>query len=221
MDNPAISQADLVSHFNSKWGTCLSISSMSNIIREKSKWLATDEHTATKLTERACANKQLEEVLYLWFITNGPAGRGGDILGDELREMATELAKDPRFEVKSSFKFSNGWLEGFKKRYNIKQYTRFGEAASADGAVIENGREENARLITQYPPNRVYNMDETAKLYNMRPTRTLATSKVAGFKESKERLTIALCSNADGSHKYGLYVIGKAKKPIYIHFFRH
>ena len=221
MDNPAISQADLVSHFNSKWGTCLSISSMSNIIREKSKWLATDEHTATKLTERACANKQLEEVLYLWFITNGPAGRGGDILGDELREMATELAKDPRFEVKSSFKFSNGWLEGFKKRYNIKQYTRFGEAASTDSAVIENGREEIASLIAQYPPNRVYNMDETAKQYNMRPTRTLATSKVAGFKESKERLTIALCSNADGSHKYGLYVIGKAKKPIYIHFFRH
>ena len=79
--------------------------------------------------------------------------------------------------------------------------------------MIENGREEIASLIAQYPPNRVYNMDETAKQYNMRPTRTLATSKVAGFKQSKERLTIAVCANADGSHKYGLYVIGKAKKP--------
>ena len=118
--------------------------------------------------------------------------------------MATELTKDPRFEVKSNFKFSNGCLEGFKKRYNIKQYTRFGEAASADSAVIENGREEIASLIAQYPPNRVYNMDETAKQYNMRPTRTLATSKVAGFKQSKERLTIAVCANADGSHKYRL-----------------
>ena len=136
MDKPAISQADLLSHFNSKWGTSISKSSMSNIIRERSKWLATDELNASKLTEHACANKQLEEVLYLWFITNGPAGKGGDILGEELREMATELAKDPRFEVKSNFKFSNGWLEGFKKRYNIKQYTRFGAAASADNAVI-------------------------------------------------------------------------------------
>ena len=107
------------------------MSTMFNAIRERSKWLATDMHTGSKLTELPCANKQLEEVLYLWFITNGPAGKGGDILGEELREMATELAKDPRFEVKSNFKFSNGWLEGFKKRYNIKQYTRFGEAASA------------------------------------------------------------------------------------------
>ena len=212
MDNPAISQADLLSHFNSKWGTSISKSTMSNVIRERSKWLATDMHTGSRLTERPCANKQLEEVLYLWFITNGPAGKGGDILGEEFREMAAELDKDPRFEVKSNFKFSNGWLEGFKKRYNIKQYTRFGEAASADSAVIENGREEIASLIAQYPPNRVYNMDETAKQYNMRPTRTLATSKVAGFKQSKERLTIAVCANADGSDKYGLYVIGKAKK---------
>ena len=173
VDNPAISQADLLSHFNSKWGTSISKSTMSNVIRERSKWLATDMHTGSKLTERPCANKQLEEVLYLWFITNGPAGKGGDILGEELREMATELAKDPRFEVKSNIKFSNGWLEGFKKRYNIKQYTRFGEAASADSAVIENGREEIASLIAQYPPNRVYNMDETAKQYNMRSTRTV------------------------------------------------
>ena len=131
MDNPAISQADLLSHFNSKWGTSISKSTMSNVIRERSKWLATDMHTGSKLTERPCANKQLEEVLYLWFITNGPAGKGGDILGEELREMATELAKDPRFEVKSNIKFSNGWLEGFKKLYNIKQYRRLGEAASA------------------------------------------------------------------------------------------
>ena len=56
-------------------------------------------------------------------------------------------------------------------------------------------------------------MDETAKRYNMRPTRTLATSRLGGFKQSKERLTVAVCANADGSHKVGLYVIGTAKKP--------
>ena len=67
----------------------------------------------------------------MWFITNGPVGKGGDIHGDVIREMAVELIKDPRFEVSSNFKFSNGWFERFKKWYNIKQYTRQG-----DGALI-------------------------------------------------------------------------------------
>ena len=42
--------------------------------------------TADKLSEYGCANKQLEEVLYLWFITNGPASKGGDIPGDVISE---------------------------------------------------------------------------------------------------------------------------------------
>ena len=91
-------------------------STMSSILKERSKWLATDEHTASKLSERGCANKQLEEVLYLWFITNKPDGKGGDIPGDVIREMAAELTKEPRFEVISNFEFSNGWFESFKKR---------------------------------------------------------------------------------------------------------
>ena len=185
-ENPAMSQANLLSHFNTKWGTSISKSAMSTILKESRKWLATDECTGSKLSDRGCANQQLEEVLYLWFITNGPAGKGGDIPGDVIREMAVELAKDPRFEVSSNFKFSNGWFEGFKKRYNIKQYTRQGEGASSDAALIESGREEIARLIAQYEPHLVYNMDETAKRYNLRPTRTFASSKVAGFKQSKE-----------------------------------
>ena len=76
-------------------------------------------------------------MLYLWFITNGPARKGGDIAGDFIREMAVEFTKDSRFEVSSNLKFSNGWFEGFKKWYNIKRYTRQGEGASSDAALIE------------------------------------------------------------------------------------
>ena len=107
-DNLALAQAQLVSHFNSVWGTSISKSAMSNILKSSSKWLATDDTNASKLSEKGCVNKQLEEVLYLWFITNGPAGKGGDISGEIIREMASDLAKDPRFDVDSTFKFSNG-----------------------------------------------------------------------------------------------------------------
>ena len=57
----------------------------------------------------------------------------------------------------------------------------------------------------------VYNtMDETSKWYNMRPTHS---SNVRGYKQSKECLIVAVCGNADGSHKFGVYGIGTAKKP--------
>ena len=178
---------------------------------ERSKWFVTDSSNADRMSIRTRANKQLEDVLYLWFITNGPAGKGGDISGDVLREMAAVLAKDSRFEVDPNFKFSNGWFSGFKKRYGIKNYKRHGEGASSDTEAIGSGREKIASLIAQYPRERVYNMDETAKRYNLRPTRTFATSSVGGYKQSKERLTVAVCANADGSHKVGLYLIGTAK----------
>jgi hypothetical protein len=44
-------------------------------------------------------------------------------------------------------------------------------------------------------------------------TRTLATGKRAGRKKEKERATFSLCTNASGSHKMELFVIGKAARP--------
>ena len=42
----------------------------------------------------------------------------------------------------------------------------------------------------------------------MRPTHS---SNERGYKQSKEFLIVAVCGNADVSHKFGVYVIGTAK----------
>jgi hypothetical protein len=47
----------------------------------------------------------------------------------------------------------------------------------------------------------------------LEPDRTLATQRLSGRKKNKERLSIALCTNADGSHKLNPLVIGKYAKP--------
>ena len=47
----------------------------------------------------------------------------------------------------------------------------------------------------------------------MEPDKTLATRRLSGRKKNKERLSIALCANADGSHKLPPLVIGKYKNP--------
>ncbi|XP_046663035.1 jerky protein homolog-like [Homalodisca vitripennis] len=59
-------------------------------------------------------------------------------------------------------------------------------------------------------------MDETGLNFKLLPRKTLATAKeksAPGFKVSKERITVALCSNASGTHKLPLFVIGKSAKP--------
>ena len=42
---------------------------------------------------------------------------------------------------------------------------------------------------------------------------TLATKCISGRKKNKERLSIALCANADGSHKLNPLIIGKFTNP--------
>jgi hypothetical protein len=68
-------------------------------------------------------------------------------------------------------------------------------------------------MCSSYPPERIYNMDETGLFYRLEPDRTLATQRLSGRKKNKERLSIALCANSDGSHKLDPLIIGKFKKP--------
>jgi hypothetical protein len=49
--------------------------------------------------------------------------------------------------------------------------------------------------------------------FRLEPDRTLATQRLSGRKKNKERLSIALCANSDGSHKLPPLVIGKYAKP--------
>jgi DDE superfamily endonuclease len=47
----------------------------------------------------------------------------------------------------------------------------------------------------------------------LEPDRTLATQRLSGHKKNKERISVALCANADSSHKINPLVIGKYGKP--------
>ncbi|CAB5367826.1 unnamed protein product [Rhizophagus irregularis] len=88
-----------------------------------------------------------------------------------------------------------------------------GEASSADETAIANALPLLRELCSNYPPERIYNMDETGLFYRLEPDRTLATKHLAGRKVNRERLSIALCANADGSHKLNPLIIGKFERP--------
>ena len=70
-------------------------------------------------------------------------------------------------------------------------------------------------ILQQYAPRDIYNMDETGLFFRMTPDRTLTFKGDAchGGKKSKERITVAVCANMDGSDKMQLLVIGKFQNP--------
>jgi hypothetical protein len=66
-----------------------------------------------------------------------------------------------------------------------------------------------------YEPRDVYNTDETGLFFNVLPERTLAYKGKTchGGKHSKDRLTVLLCVNSDGSDNQVPIVIGKSSTP--------
>jgi hypothetical protein len=60
-----------------------------------------------------------------------------------------------------AFELSNGWLEAFKNRRDIKSYRRFGESGSTNVAVIEENFSQICLTLDKYERRDIYNMDET------------------------------------------------------------
>ena len=110
-------------------------------------------------------------------------------------------------------KFSAGWLQKFKERNGICQQRLHGEASSVDLVAMASALPLLKSKCENYPLERIYNMDETGLFYRLEPDRSLATQRLSGRKKDKERLSIALCTNADGSHKLNPLIIGKFAKP--------
>lgn len=113
---------------------------------------------------------------------------------------------------------SEGWLSRWKKRHGVHYLTVCGEQLSAD----QNAANEFAQTLLdtirkeKFTPERIYNLDETGlnfKLLTEKALATLQESTATGLKTKKERITVAVCTNAARSHKLPLFVIGKSVKP--------
>ena len=126
------------------------------------------------------------------------------------------LEKGKEFAVKlecKEFMASSGWLSRFKARHGISLKVLHGEAASVDANSVSTARSELKKVTSAYALRDIYNMDETGLFYRMPPSKTLAQAPRQGTKQYKDRVTIALCTNADGSDSYKPLMIRKSARP--------
>lgn len=114
----------------------------------------------------------------------------------------------------TNFVGSNRFIEGIKRRENISWAKKSGESDSVDKEVVKNWEQTLHNEIKDYAQSDVYNLDETALFYRLLPSKTYAFAGETRFgqKRLKDRITLLLITNADGSDRKAI-MIGRSKKP--------
>lgn len=133
----------------------------------------------------------------------------GPVLKTKAEEFADSLGID-------GWTCSNGWLDRWKRRHNIVFKTMSGERASVDETKTDAWVEEVLLpTLNNYEEKDIYNMDETGLFWKLVPDKSFAfkNDRCKGQKKSKDRVTVLLCCNMDGSEKRRPLVIGKFANP--------
>jgi hypothetical protein len=212
-------QEHLRSWFENETGRKIDQGTVSRILSSKFAHLDSDTQKPSQLGAKRHYNGEylsLEQALYEW--QQHMQKKNAIIRGDILKLQASEIWRRlPQYRdgIEEEPKWSNGWLQGFKRRFKIKEYVRHGEAGDAavnTEAAIKQMDDVRAVCAT-YTRKNTFNMDETGLNWKATPNRSLATEATAGGKKSKDRITLAITSNADGSEKHEHWIIGQSKKP--------
>lgn len=160
---------------------------------------------------RVSTFEDVENALVKWFrmarAQNIPIS--GLILKEKALQFANELGV-------SEFSASNGWFERFKERHGLSFKKMCGEAAAVDMRPVEEWKNGLLKDVLQrYNPCDVFNLDETGLFFQLVPDKTLTfqSEDCSGGKKSKQRVTVLLGANMDGSEKLKPLVIGKTAKP--------
>ncbi|GBN31364.1 Tigger transposable element-derived protein 4 [Araneus ventricosus] len=190
----------------------LSKSTVATIWKNRDCIISTYEKNINRCKRLRKAEKEnVEEALFKWFTLQ--RSRNLPVTGAILQAKANEFAE---LFGEKSFVCSNGWLDRFKKRHNIRSGKVVGEAANVCSSDINHWMENVwPDIIRNYDEKDIFNADETVLFYKLTPNQTLKFKgeKCVGGKLSKVRITILVCANMNGSEKQKLTVIGKSQKP--------
>jgi len=87
------------------------------------------------------------------------------VLSDAILIEKAKMIADGLDIPRDALQFSSGWLHKFKDCNGIRQRKLKGEASSADEAAIANALPLLRERCSNYPLERIYNMDETGLFY--------------------------------------------------------
>lgn len=144
-----------------KWGDVVDKTTITRILQTKEKRLSTEIINPKQKRRKAVTYPELELALKE-FVLNY---QHKTILSDAILIEKAKLLAEGLGISENSLQFSNGWLQGFKKRNGIRQQKLQGEAASANETAILEALPLLREKCANYPLERIYNMDETGLFY--------------------------------------------------------
>ena len=113
--------------------------------------------------------------------------------GPLLQSQASEIAMKYNYD---KFSASNGWLESFCDRHQIKMANLHGESAEVSDEVVHQWHLELPNITNGYTLRDIYNCDETSIFFRALPTKSYIAPEEShsGVKVSKERFrSTSLC----------------------------
>ncbi len=112
------------------------------------------------------------------------------------------------------FSASEGWLQKWKQRNNVRLYKIGGESRNVDLEHAEQWKLSFKTLLIGYDLKNVFNMDEMGFFFHALPNSTLSHVKqpCKGGKKGKDRITVVLTCSTLGK-KLPPWIIGKSKNP--------
>lgn len=157
---------------------------------------------------------ETEKALYIWFLNE--RAMQNPVSDNMLQLKGLEFHKELNSNI--PFEASAGWIQKFKKRHGIRLLKVCGEKLSCNDSAVPLFIDSFINLLQDQDvvPDQIYNADETGLVYKFLNNTTLVSCNekcAAGRKKSIERITIMPCTNATGSHKLPLMIIGKSKNP--------
>ncbi|RHY38460.1 hypothetical protein DYB34_009242 [Aphanomyces astaci] len=160
---------------------------------------------------------ELETQLHAWLINM--RRQKVSIPPNVVRHKAKSIANS--FDPPLQFEASPGWLENYRRRSSVGITILHGEGGEVDKEDPEllAGLAVLSNIVATYPEHCVYNMDETGLFYRTLPRKTLLAPdespvSTRGRKVPKDRVSLILCANSDGTHKIPITLVGKANEPL-------
>uniref|UniRef100_H3BDN3 HTH CENPB-type domain-containing protein n=1 Tax=Latimeria chalumnae TaxID=7897 RepID=H3BDN3_LATCH len=147
-------------------------------------------------------HEDIDEAIHHWFVA--AREKNIPVSGDLLKSKAEQFTRCLDIE---NFKGSNGWIERFKNRHEMRFKTIVEETASVDYGYLSH-----SGMKLQHKRD-LYNVDETGLFHQLLPRKTLASSDNCAGTKAKQQITLLIGANMDGSDCMLPLFIGKFGKP--------
>ncbi|CAI5956220.1 unnamed protein product [Closterium sp. NIES-64] len=208
--NPQLRHVNLARWCFTRFGIRPDRSMIGRVLKGAERWAATaTDNNIVRV--RGGAHPALEHAMVAWIANAGPAGVPLTLatICDHVANMARDMGGVP-----AEFWCSIGWVRRALRRQGVRCQSAVGEAADQDMTAVRTTREKLPQLVMHLSVSArdTYNFDETALYISVLPRKTYSNRRMARRKIPKDRLTVGLLVNADGSHSFRPLVISKAKR---------